>query len=172
MTTKNFSIRNFQQEDIVAVTKIYNESIAIGDATCDVEFKTVSEMQERFFYLGDRETALVLEVDNRVAGWGMIKRYSDCHGYRFCCETAIYLARSEVRKGYGSVLKKAVIAKCRELNYHHLVATIFANNKASIAYNRKLGYEDVGVQKNIAYMDGKWVDVLIMQLILENDNDL
>ena len=63
-------------------------------------------------------------------------------------------------------MKKWIIAKCKELGYHHLVAKIFATNKASIAYNQKLGYEIVGTQREIGYVDGRWQDVTIMQLLI------
>jgi hypothetical protein len=32
-------------------------------------------------------------------GWGMIKRYGDSRGYRFSCETAVYLRRDLVGRG-------------------------------------------------------------------------
>jgi phosphinothricin acetyltransferase len=65
------------------------------------------------------------------------------------------------------MIKKWLIDKCRELNYHHMVAKIFSVNEASIAYNRKLGYELVGTQREIGFVDGAWQDVTIMQLILD-----
>jgi len=63
-------------------------------------------------------------------------------------------------------MKKWIIEKCKELGYHHLVAKIFASNKASIEYNRKLGYEIVGTQNKIGFVDGEWQDVTIMQLLI------
>ena len=47
-----------------------------------------------------------------------------------------------------------------------MVAKIYAKNEASIEYNRKLGYEIVGTQKEIGYVGGEWLDVTIMQLII------
>ena len=58
-------------------------------------------------------------------------------GYAKACETAIYLRSAETRKGYGTLMKKWIIEKCRELGYHHLVAKIFSSNSASIEYNKK-----------------------------------
>ena len=69
-------------------------------------------------------------------------------------------------QGIGSRIKRALIARCRELGYHHLVAKLLADNVASIEYNRKLGYEVVGVQREIGFKEGRWCDVVILQLIL------
>ncbi|MEZ4686291.1 MAG: GNAT family N-acetyltransferase [Bacteroidia bacterium] len=114
----------------------------------------------------DREKLYVLKNEVEVIGWGIIKRYSDREGYSLSCETAIYLRRSEMRKGYGSLMKRFLIEECRKMGYHHLVAKIFASNQASIQYNLKLGYEIVGRQKEIGILNGDWIDVVIMQYII------
>ncbi|MCB0644269.1 MAG: GNAT family N-acetyltransferase, partial [Phaeodactylibacter sp.] len=70
-------------------------------------------------------------------------------------------------KGYGTRMKLFLIERCRELEYHHLVAKIFATNTASIEYNRKLGYEIVGQQREIGFKNGMWMDIVIMSLLLD-----
>ncbi len=84
------------------------------------------------------------------------------------CETAVYLRRALRRRGLGTLLKRHIIEKCRNLGYHHLVAKILANNEPSIAYNMRLGYELVGVQREIGWLDGHWQDVAILQLVLDD----
>ena len=66
------------------------------------------------------------------------------------------------------MMKEALIARCKEYGYHHLVAKIFADNKASINYNKKFGYEIVGRQREIGFKNGRWQDVVIMQLVLDD----
>ena len=128
--------------------------------------KTSAEIEEWFNGFSDRELIVLLEDQSYIIGWGIIKKYSERDGYSRACETAIYLRSTETRKGYGSMMKKWIIVKCRELGYYHLVAKIFALNKASIDYNLKLGYEIVGTQNKIGFVDGEWQDVMIMQLLL------
>ncbi|MEM8993689.1 MAG: N-acetyltransferase family protein [Acidobacteriota bacterium] len=154
--------------EAATVAEIYNESMVVGDATMEETPWTptsVRAMMERF---SDREGIFVLEEAGRTLGWGVIKRYSDREGYRFACETAVYLRRSEVGRGFGSRIKAGLIDQCRIWGYHHLVAKIFAGNQASIEYNRKFGYELVGVQRQIGYKNGKWQDVAILQLLLDD----
>ncbi len=103
-----------------------------------------------------------------IAGWGIIKKYSDRAGYRFCCETAVYLRRDLTGRGLGTRIKLALIERCRRYGYHHLVAKILAVNVASIEYNQKLGYELVGTQREIGYAGGRWQDVVILQLVLDH----
>lgn len=154
-------------EDAAGVQEIYNEHIRSGRSTMDRQTKSLEEIQGWFKNFNKRELVVLLEDGDRLIGWGIIKRYSDRIGYARACETAVYLRSGELRKGYGTLIKEWLITKCRELEYHHLVAKIFSINKASIEYNMQLGYELVGTQREIGYVDGKWQDVTILQLILD-----
>ncbi len=163
-------LRDATDDDAAAIAEIYNQSVAAGDATMDEEPWTAESVRRKLAGFNDRETILVLAVGSSLAGWGIIKRYSDRRGYRFCCETAVYLQRDRVGRGFGTRIKKALIERCREYGYHHLVAKIFANNRASIEYNLKLGYEIVGTQKEIGFRNGRWQDVTILQLLLDESS--
>ena len=152
--------------DAHSIMEIYNEHIDKGNSTMDQRPKTLGEIEDWFNGFWDRELIVLLEDINNVLGWGIIKRYSEREGYSKACETAIYLRSAETGKGYGTLTKKWIIEKCRELGYHHLVAKIFSSNTASIEYNKKLGYELVGEQKEIGFANGQWQDVTILQLLI------
>ena len=162
------TLREVSPNDATVVAAIYNETIENEYGTMDLEPKTSAGIARQIEGFGKRETIIVLERDNVVIGWGIIKRYSPRIGYRFCAETSVFLRHSEIRKGYGSFIKSALIERCREYGYHHLIARIWASNEASIEYNRRFGYEMVGIQKEIGYARGEWQDVAVMQLVLED----
>jgi L-amino acid N-acyltransferase YncA len=159
-------IRDATPADAAAIAAIYSESVARGDATMDEEPWTTAQVEAQMAAQDAREGFLVLEQDGAVLGWGVFKRYSPRAGYRFAGETATYLRRDQTGRGHGTRLKRALIARCRDAGYHHLVARVAADNAASIAYNLRLGYEVVGVQRQIGYRDGRWLDVTILQLLL------
>ena len=161
-------IRDCSLQDAGIIAEIYNESITAGGATMDDELKSEIFYKNIINNFTKRETILILEYKGDVIGWGIIKRYSDRGGYRFCCETAVYVRRQMTGRGFGSKMKLALIDRCREFGYHHLVAKIFADNIPSIEYNKKLGYEVVGVQKEIGYKNNRWQDIVIMQLVLQD----
>ncbi len=57
------------------------------------------------------------------------------------------------------------IEKVQAFGYHHVVAKILVTNPQSIKFHQRFGFEMVGIQKEIGYYRGKWLDVAIMQLI-------
>lgn len=164
--SESIYIRDCKPEDAAVIAEIYNESIRVGDATMDDEEKSAAYFEKVIANFSKREIILVLVDEAEVVGWGIIKKYSDRSGYRFCCETAVYLRRGIRRKGHGTRIKNALIDRCKAMGYHHMVAKIFADNTGSIAYNERLGYEIVGRQREIGYKNGRWQDIVIMQLVL------
>lgn len=161
-------IRPAIDADYGAIASIYNEAIAHGGITMDGQPKTADNIQATVQKMTDRERILVGEADGRVMGWGIVKRYSDRLGYRVCCETSIYLTVSAQGKGYGKQLQAAVMEQARQFNYHHIVAKILAANPGSVRFHEKFGFETVGVQKEVGFINGIWHDVVIMQCILPN----
>ncbi|MCX4243389.1 GNAT family N-acetyltransferase [Paraliomyxa miuraensis] len=155
--------------DAAAIAEIYNESVAVGDATMDDSPKSARDITEQMEGFERREGYLVLERDAVVLGWGLVKRYSDRAGYRFSCETAAYFRRAETGRGYGTRLKKATIARCREWGYRHLVGRVLADNHVCIDYNLRLGYEIVGRQRAVGFRNGRWLDVVLIQLVFDDD---
>ena len=154
--------------DFESVAGIYNEYILLGNATMEEALYDYDRLKKWLLGFNDREKMVVLKnTEQKVIGWGVIKKYSDREGYKTTCETSVYLTQQECGKGYGTMLKKHLIEECKKLGYHHIVAKIFASNTASIAYNLKLGYEIVGRQKEIGYKNGQWLDVVILQYLIK-----
>jgi L-amino acid N-acyltransferase YncA len=162
----NITIDLASEMDYERMAEIYNESIQKGAATMEESHYTAAKISAWVEKFEERERLYALKDAGKTIGWGIIKFYSPREGYRFACETAIYITETELRNGYGSLMKNFLIEKCKELDYHHLVAKIFASNTASIEYNLKIGYSIVGRQKEIGFRNGKWVDIVIMQYLI------
>lgn len=158
-------IRTYLAKDFQTIANIYNESIALGSITMDHHAYSQEDIAAIVAKFNQRETILVAQKDEQVIGWGIIKRYSDRPGYLVCCETSIYLGLKSIGQGYGYALQHALLEKVKVFGYHHVVAKILATNPQSIKFHQKFGFELVGIQKEIGYYQGKWLDVAIMQLI-------
>lgn len=161
-------IRDAVPADAAAIAAIYNQSIAAGDTCLDLRIAVAQGIAARLAALPEREAWLVLERAGSVLGYGQLFPYSPRLGYRATGETAVYLDRACCRQGWGTQLKHALITRARALDYHHLVAKVLARNSASLAYNLKLGYELVGTQREVGWLGGRWEDVCLLQLLLDD----
>lgn len=166
-----WDIRDAVASDAAAIAAIYTESIRAGDATMHTADVSSSEIRQRLERLHPDECLLVLVDSNGdVLGWGAAVRYSDRPGYGTTCETSVYLRREFVgrRLGMGSALQSALLRRCRGLGYHHVVAKVWADNPVSLAMHRKLGFHLVGIQHQVGRIRGKWIDVAILECILDS----
>ena len=157
-------IRHAADIDCDIIAEIYNHYV--GKASMDITPKEGNYYQQWLKNRDPMEALFVAETSEKgIIGWGIIKKYSEREGYRFAGETSIFLDPSARNQGFGRQMKEFLMEKCRELGYKHLVAKIWKTNEVSINYNLKLGYSIVGVQEKIGNVNGKWIDVVIMQYV-------
>lgn len=159
-------IRDAEMGDASSIAEIYNESIRARDSTMQVAPIDGGDVKARLRDLGEREAVLVIVAEDAVAGYGLLKRYSDRGGYRYAGETSVYVRRNRTDQGLGTRMQERLLERAQTYDYHHLVAKLWAGNERSRALHRKVGYDLVGVQQEIGYVDGEWHDVAIMQKVL------
>jgi len=164
MTT--LKVHAAEERDYGAIAAIYNEAIAQGGITMDTQPYTPQKVQTIARNMGGREALLVGEYKGEIIGWGKLQCYSDRTGYRFCCETSVYLSFLSVGQGYGGILQSALMERARTEGYRHIVAKILAVNQRSIHFHQRFGFEIVGTQKKIGFINEAWHDVVIMQYLM------
>jgi phosphinothricin acetyltransferase len=162
------TVRDAVLADAPVIAELYNAYVGNGYITFDMDGKPLAHFEAKLAAADPLEAWLVAQdPDGVVQGYGCLFQYSDRCGYKTTGETSVYLAPGQQRRGIGSALKRALIVAARERGYHHLVAKLVADNEASLQYNLKLGYEIVGTQRETGFVNGRWHDVIIMQLILD-----
>ena len=78
----------------------------------------------------------------------------------------MYVAKAARGQGVGRALLEAVVASARSGGLWTLQAGIFPENEASLALHRALGFREVGVRERIGRLDGRWRDVVLLELRL------
>jgi L-amino acid N-acyltransferase YncA len=161
-------IRACEVADLCAVQEIYAHHTTAGSGTFEEDPPPVEEMARRF----DAITAggfpfVVAELDGRVAGYGYAGPFRTRAAYRFTCENSVYVASEAHRKGVGLAIMREVIEGCRLRRLKQMLALIGdRENVASIGLHSRLGFEHVGVFRDVGFKFGRWVDVVLMQLDL------
>ena len=153
-----------RDEDAASIARIYNHYVGAGGSSFDDQHWTADQTSKRLA-APYPEGWFVAADDRDLWGWASVRRYSARFGYRFTCESAIYLDAAALGSGIGDRLQERIDTHCAEFHIHHAVARINADNQRSIAFFRRHGYEYVGLQKEIGHVNDRWVDVAIMQKI-------
>ena len=70
------------------------------------------------------------------------------------------------RRGVGDLLLAGLISEAERLGLWKLLSRIFPFNEASRALCRKHGFREVGVYEKHARLDGRWLDVVIVERLI------
>ncbi len=160
------AVRDARTGDCADLAAIYNDAIRAGYKTMDTELLGDDYFQRLLTESSPREAMLVGDNGDRVVAWAKAKQYSERGGYRYTCETSIYVADSFQNHGFGALLLRAIIGRAYALQYRHIVAKILAANEPSIRFHQRFGFTVVGRQNAIGFLNGAWQDVVIMQRVL------
>ena len=164
-TNGAITVRPAEERDVPAITRIYNEGIVDRSATLETDERT--EEERRGWLLGreTRHPVLVAERDGVVVGWGSLNSFNPRPAYRHVADFSVYVAREARGMGVGRALLERLIATARALGYHKLVLAAFPWNEAGLALYRRMGFREVGVYREHGHLDGRWVDVVVMELV-------
>ena len=153
--------------DLPAITAIYNEAILTTTATFDTEPKTLEERTAWLKGHDERHPVMVAVMGNDVVGWACLSKWSDRPAYDGTAETSFYVAAEHRGRGIGRKLKEAIIAEARRLGFHTLIARVAEGSEASRRLNERAGFVHVGTLKEVGRKFGRWLDVDVMQLMLD-----
>lgn len=165
MTVAPAVVRAAREGDAPAIAEIYNQGIADRGATFETALRTPADVAE-WLREGDRFPTLVAEVNGAVVGWGRLSRYRPRACYAGIAECSIYLDRQARGRGAGRLLLDGLIADARSRGFWKLVGRIFPFNTASRALCRSCGFREVGTYEKHAQLDGRWLDVIIVERLL------
>lgn len=166
----NFDIRPATESDLPAVTAIYDHAVRTGTATFEIDPPDIAEMTQRFRRLyEDRFPYLVAARDRTVLGYAYAGPYRPRPAYRFTVENSVYFAPDAQRQGAGIVLLNELIAQCTQRGFRQMIAVIGDSaNAGSIAVHKRAGFELIGVQRDVGFKFGRWLDTVMMQRALGN----
>jgi L-amino acid N-acyltransferase YncA len=161
-------VRPATTADAEAICRIYNQGIEDRVATLESELRTPEERRQWLAARGPRHPVIVAETaDGTIVGWGSLNVFNPREAYRFVVDFSIYVERGWRGKGVGSVMLRRLIELAREHGYHKLVLSAFPTNDGGMALYTKLGFRIVGVYKEQGQLDGRWVDTIIMEKLLD-----
>jgi phosphinothricin acetyltransferase len=162
-------IRPATAADAAAIAHVYNQGIADRLATLETEERTPAERRAWLAGRGERHPVLVAERGGAVVGWGSLNPFSPRPAYRFVADFSVYVERAARGTGVGAALLAALIAEARRLAYHKLVLAAFPGNEPGMRLYRRFGFREVGTYREQGVLDGRWVDTVVMELLLDAD---
>ena len=170
MTPPALRVRAVSIADAAAICRIYNEGIQDRVATLETEERTPEERVEWLGARGPRHPVLVAESDGAVVGWASLNVFNARRAYEHVADLSLYVEREWRGQGVGRRLLEALVARASELGYHKIVLAAFPWNQAGMRAYTRAGFREVGIYREQGRLDGRWVDTVVMEKIIEGPN--
>lgn len=159
------SIRNAELKDIEQIKEIYNEAVLNTTSTFDTEPKTTDERIKWLKSHDEIHPILVIELDEVIAGWASLSKWSEKPGYSNTAENSVYIKNEYQGKGLGSKLLSELLKQANDSGFHTVIACIADYNPASVKLHETAGYTKIGILKEAGMKFNKLIDVTLMQKI-------
>jgi len=161
-------IRPAMETDLVAINDIYNHYVLHSTCTYQETPESMAERQAWFRRHGEAHPVIVAETAGQVLGWGSLSPYHPRSAYRRTVENSVYVHHEHHRRGLGSQLLAALIARSRRLGHRAIIAAIDAEQTGSIALHARFQFERVGHLKQLGFKFDRWLDVIYLELLLKD----
>ncbi len=114
----------------------------------------------------ERYEVIVAKAGERIVGWASLNPYSHRCAYSGVADLSIYVERAARGKGVGEQLLSKLERRARQRDFHKIVLFMFTFNEAGQRLYRKRGFREVGTFKEQGKLDGRFIDVMIMEKLI------
>lgn len=155
-------------DDAEATRAIYNLEVETSIVTFDLRGRSLDEQRQ---WLSDRSGAhavIVAEdvVTGEVVGFASLSPWRTRPAYKTSVEDSVYVHRDHQGRGIGGLLLRELVDVARSHGFHAVFARIVGGHGASVALHRSLGFDLVGIEREVGRKFGHWLDVTVMQKLL------
>ncbi|MGY5764750.1 N-acetyltransferase family protein [Brachybacterium sp. DNPG3] len=160
-----------------AITAIHNEAV---QRTTAIWNDTVVTVEDRAAWLQAHRDAglpVLAAVDAApgeptegapLLGYATYGPFRPHDGYRRTVEHSVYVDGTARGRGIGTALMHELLARARAQGVHVMVAAIDADNTGSIRIHERLGFAHVGLMPQVGEKFGRWLDLALLQLVLDD----
>lgn len=160
------SVRSAVKADVPEILQIYNAGIDERIATFETSHRKISDIEK--WFERSHEIA-VAEREGRIAGFAVSFPYSSRECYSGVAEFSVYVRKEDRGNGFGTMVMKELIRLCSDRGIWKLVSRIFPENIASRSLMKHLGFREVGIYEKHSSLEGKWRDVVIVELLIRKN---
>ena len=161
-----FRIRLAVPADLSAILAIYNQGIEDRTATLETDLKDRAYIERWFSDRKPRYSVLVADDDGHAVGWAALNPYSHRCAYDAVADLSIFVRRDRRGIGIGARLLQALDSAAKRNNFRKIVLFALADNLAGRRLYEKSGYREVGIFREQGILDGRRIDVVIMEKLL------
>jgi phosphinothricin acetyltransferase len=162
-------VRDADETHLPGILAIYNEVLATSTAIFSDQPSTLDELTTWFRARRAQGYPVLVAVEGpRVLGYATFGDFRSWPGYRHTVEHSVHVAADARGRGIGGALMTQLLPRAVALDKHVMLAGIDASNAASIRFHERLGFERVGLLREVGCKFGRWLDLAFLQRRLDD----
>jgi len=152
-------IRVARPEDAAAVADIYGPYVRDTAISFEEAAPSTDEMRARIEETLVRYPFLVCEEAGKVVAYAHASAHKERAAYRWSCDVTVYAAPEVHRRGIGRTLYGRLFEILRRQRVHAVYAGIALPNAKSVGLHEAMGFQHLGIYREVGFKAGSWRDV-------------
>lgn len=159
MDSHGVKVRVAERRDAGAVAAIYAPFVRETAISFETDPPTPDIMAGRIETTLQRHPWLVATRDGDVIGYAYGSEHQRRAAYRWSVNVTVYVAANAHRRGVGRGLYANLVGILREQGFRSAFAGIALPNAGSVALHEAVGFEPLGIYRDVGFKFGAWHDV-------------
>jgi phosphinothricin acetyltransferase len=160
------TIRLATLDDAEPVQGIY-APYCLTPVSFELEPPSIEEMRGRLAKVLGQYPWLLCENGGEILGYAYATRHRERAAYRWSVDTSVYVRRGRHRRGVGRALYTSLLAVLPLQGFVNAYAGVTLPNPASVGLHEALGFQPVGVYRQVGFKGGAWHDVAWLERRLQ-----
>ncbi|NEC86362.1 GNAT family N-acetyltransferase [Streptomyces sp. SID12501] len=156
-------VRPGVEDDLVALTDLYNHYVRETPTTFDIKIFTPQERRPWLLSYpedGPHRLMVATDVDSqRILGYATSGPFRAKPAYGTTVEVTVYLAPDAGGRGVGTLLYEALFEALSGEDVHRALAGVVPPNEASVRLHERFGFRYVGTYREVGRKFGRYWDV-------------
>ena len=149
--------------DAARLAAIWNHEVRATYSNTDTEVRDEDAQRAWLISHSADYPVVVAAMNDDVAGFAALSPYRPKPAFVRTVENSVYVDRRWRGRGIGRLLVNHLLERATALGHHSVFARITAENAVSRRLHETLGFRLVGVEEEVAYKLGRWLDVAVYQ---------
>jgi L-amino acid N-acyltransferase len=164
-------VRAATAADAGPIREIYNLEVTSSTVTFDLVPRSMEDQIAWIEQRSGTHAALVAVDNGSVVGFGALSPYRNRAAYNTTVEDSVYVHRDNRGSGVGRLLLASLVDTARQHGFHSIIARVVGGHEASIALHTAQGFAVVGTERQIGRKFNRWLDAVVLQLLLDPTDD-
>jgi L-amino acid N-acyltransferase YncA len=167
-------VRAATRADLPRILEIHNDAVLTTTAIFHYAPQTLHEREAWFDARvagGWPVVAVADAATDQVLAYGTYGPFRAWPAYKYSVEHSVYVHKDARGRGLGRRALVALIDAAEAGGYHTMIAGVVADNLASLALHRALGFVEVARFREVGFKFGRWLDLCFLQKMLRGPAD-